>query len=284
MLLLGIGLLIGAVALGGVAWRRARRPLPAPVAPEGLPGDIVEVRGTARAHGTTQVASLSETACVWHAHEVRRHYRPSAEAEPVWDRIADHASGTAFTVVQGGRAVLVAPGKAWPDGASEVLSRRIGPPKRGERSPDADLMRRVNGRISGVFRGETLAFEYLEWAVPEGASLRVRGHIGEHQGHPALLLTPTTPAPTSTAPPPEVDAPATPNAANAASTPGRTATPSGTAAPSGTPAPDGPAAAGAGVFEVQGDGPSRPFSPALGYALGGAGLTVAGMALVIAAL
>lgn len=189
MLLLGIGLLLGAVVLGWMAVRRARRPLPPPVAPPGSPGDIAEVSGIARAYGETQRSSLSDTPCVWHAHEVRRHYRPAPDAEPVWDSIADHTGDAAFTVVHRGRPVLVAPGGAWAEGSGEVLSRRIGPPKRGERSPDADLMRRVAGRISGVFRGETLAFEYLEWAVAEGTLVRVRGRVGEHQDQPALLLS-----------------------------------------------------------------------------------------------
>src|SRR5699024_1262603 len=69
-----------------------------------------------------------------------------------------------------------------PVGAELCLKRLVGPPQPGSAQVVDDLLPRVRGRISGVFRGETIEFEYREWVIRPGSRLRVSGGLRKRNG------------------------------------------------------------------------------------------------------
>ncbi|MEE2042644.1 GIDE domain-containing protein, partial [Nocardiopsis tropica] len=112
--------------------------------------------------------------------------------ERACDSIADYGSDDLFGLVAEGRGgdadrVFVVPGDTGPKGAELCLKRLVGRPQPGVASPADDLLPRVRGRISGVFRGETIEFEYREWVIRPGARVRVTGQLRVRDGR--VLLT-----------------------------------------------------------------------------------------------
>ncbi|GLU47390.1 hypothetical protein [Nocardiopsis ansamitocini] len=209
MLVIGTALLLGAailVPLAYLAIRRAnaRRALAElrPSALVGMAGDDVTLSGVAVAGPNGVLESrLAGAVCVWHGHEVLRHFatweeRQGAERERVMgnDSIADHTSPELFGVVvsEGARPsrplpLLVDPEDAHVEGVHMCLQRVIGRPQRGVPAPADDLLGRVKGRISGIFRGETIEFEYREWVIRPGDRVTVRGRVELREGHPVLV-------------------------------------------------------------------------------------------------
>lgn len=150
-------------------------------------------------------SGLAGVECVWHGHEVLRHYRPltrdQAEGqvgERTCDSIAEYGSDDLFGLVAEGRPtdsdrIFVAPGESEPKDAELCLKRLVGRPQPGVAATADDLLPRVRGRISGVFRGETIEFEYREWVVRPGARLRVTGRLQVRDGQ--VMLTGSEEAP-----------------------------------------------------------------------------------------
>lgn len=143
-------------------------------------------------------SGLAGAECVWHGHEVLRHYWPlnrdpveGAVRERACDSIADYGSEDLFGIVAEGRPgdgnrIFVDPGDTEPRGAELCLKRVVGRPQPGVASPADDLLPRVRGRISGVFRGETIEFEYREWVIRPGARIRVTGRVQVREGRVVL--------------------------------------------------------------------------------------------------
>lgn len=209
MLVIGTALLVGAAILapwGFLAFRRwsTRRACAElrPGAFASLAGRQVTLRGFAAAGpGGTLESRLAGVECVWHRHEVLRHYATwrtppgSDEREQVLgsDSIADYGSAEPFGIVgpEGGRpgepTILVEPDQARTAGVPMCLQRVVGRPQRGVPAPADDLLVRVKGRISGVFRGETIEFEYREWVIRSGDPIVVRGRVELREGGPVLV-------------------------------------------------------------------------------------------------
>ncbi|MFC4562706.1 GIDE domain-containing protein [Nocardiopsis mangrovi] len=209
MLAIGTALLIGAAILAPLAIRAVRRwslqKAVADLRPRALAtlaGQRVEITGRA-APGPDGVieSGLARTDCVWHGHEVLRHYwsltaRDAAtgerDRERARDSIADHGSEELFGIVGTGAAgrdtvpVLVAPEEAALSGLDMCLQRVVGRPQRGVPAPADDLLPRVKGRISGLFRGETIEFEYREWVLRPGDPITVQGTVELRDGHPVV--------------------------------------------------------------------------------------------------
>nr|WP_218909187.1 E3 ubiquitin ligase family protein [Nocardiopsis sinuspersici] len=143
-------------------------------------------------------SGLAGAECVWHGHEVLRHYWPlnrdleeGAVRERACDSIADYASEDLFGIVAEGSPgdadrVFVDPRGTDPQGVELCLKRLVGRPQPGVASPADDLLPRVRGRISGVFRGETIEFEYREWVIRPGARVRVTGQVQVRGGRVVL--------------------------------------------------------------------------------------------------
>ncbi|PRY00768.1 GIDE domain-containing protein [Allonocardiopsis opalescens] len=218
MALAGAALVIVAALVAPLAWtalrrwwREAARRRMAPPPEPGVPAVLV---GTAAPGPGGPVESrLAGVECVWHGHEVRRHYRtrPAPRRRPAhaetaerpdpsqggeappgelrWDSIAEFTSPDTFVLTGPFGRLLVDGREAVPDDALMCLQRVIS--RSAERSGKGDdLLARVAGRISGVFRGETLEFEYLEWVVRPGEQLEVTGAVEERDGVPVLTAPP----------------------------------------------------------------------------------------------
>jgi hypothetical protein len=144
-------------------------------------------------------SGLAGAECVWHGHEVLRHYRPlvrdraeGAVGERACDSIADYGSEDLFGLVAEGRSgasqrIYVDPEGAEPRDAELCLKRLVGRPQPGVAAAADDLLPRVRGRISGIFRGETIEFEYREWIIRPGARLRVTGELRLRDGRVVLV-------------------------------------------------------------------------------------------------
>lgn len=168
-------------------------------------GDLVTVQGRATVgEKGTQESGLAGLDCVWHGHEVLRHYwlaatTPSAEVEPEAaparerhaDSIADYSSEAAFALTEeshnDGTSVLVDPSEADAGQVRLCLRRLVGRGSGGARVAGDDLLNRVRGQIIGVFRGETIEFEYREWAIRPGDLLEVHGEVTVRDGHTVLV-------------------------------------------------------------------------------------------------
>jgi hypothetical protein len=212
MLVIGIALLLGAAVLAPLAFRALRRwsshtALSAvrPRALAALAGREVQVSGVAVPGPDGAIESrLARAECVWHGHEVNRHYWSLADAAPAsgertreraCDSIADYASDEPFGIIgEGapakGTPVLVAPEDAALSGVDMVLQRVVGRPQPGVPAQADDLLARVKGRISGLFRGETIEFEYREWVLRAGEPITVHGVVELRDGHPVLTAPP----------------------------------------------------------------------------------------------
>ncbi|MFW5415923.1 hypothetical protein J0910_04780 [Nocardiopsis sp. CNT-189] len=166
-------------------------------------GQDIEVTGVAVAgpYGEDE-SRLARIACVWHCHEVLRHYWTPApvpetgERERTYDSIAEYGEEVPFGLVGPGTpedraaTVLVDPADAAADGIDLALQRVVGRPQKGVRAPADDLLPRVKGRISGLFRGETIEFEYREWLIKSGTPVTVRGRVQVRDGRPFLTAPP----------------------------------------------------------------------------------------------
>nr|WP_221442236.1 E3 ubiquitin ligase family protein [Nocardiopsis algeriensis] len=148
--------------------------------------------------GGTVASGLAGVDCVWHGHEVLRHYMPLGKEgtvrERTCDSIADYGSEELFGLVAPGQSpdgarVLVDPGDTRPGDAELCLQRVVGRPQPGVASPADDLLPRVRGRISGVFRGETIEFEYREWVIRPGVRVRVTGTLRVRDGHVVMTAS-----------------------------------------------------------------------------------------------
>ncbi|MFC7326416.1 GIDE domain-containing protein [Marinactinospora rubrisoli] len=213
MLVFGIALLLGAAILtplAVVAMRRwLRQRAIAEIRPRAVAtcaGQPLTVTGVAAPGPEGAIESrLAGADCVWHGHEVLRHYwqwrnrEDTGERERVrgCDSIADHGSAEPFGVVpaavpaaRDGLPVLVDPRDAQIEDADMCLQRVVGRPQRGVPAPADDLLARVKGRISGIFRGETIEFEYREWVIRPGDPVLVEGHVELRDGHPVLTAPP----------------------------------------------------------------------------------------------
>lgn len=206
LLVIGSALLAIAVVLLPLAfiavrrWRRQRGLallLPAAVADH--EGRRVTLTGVAAPGPAGAIESgLAGVECVWHGHEVLRHYRSLARGqatgqvgERTCDSIADYGSDELFGLVGEGRPgdaqrVFVDPGGTEPQEAELCLKRKVGRPQPGVAAAADDLLPRVRGRISGVFRGETIEFEYREWIIRQGAQVRVTGRVHTRDGQVVL--------------------------------------------------------------------------------------------------
>ncbi|WP_017585787.1 GIDE domain-containing protein [Nocardiopsis ganjiahuensis] len=163
-------------------------------------GQRVTLTGVAAPGPTGPIESgLAGAECVWHGHEVLRHYRPLARdradgavSERACDSIADYGSEDLFGLVAEGRSgesqrIYVDPKDTEPRDAELCLKRLVGRPQPGVAASADDLLPRVRGRISGVFRGETIEFEYREWIIRPGARLRVTGELSVRDGRVVLV-------------------------------------------------------------------------------------------------
>ena len=213
LLVIGAALLAIAVALLPLTikalrrWQRQRglaRLLPAVLAAR--QGQRVTLSGVAAPGPAGTIESgLAGVECVWHGHEVLRHYRPLARDkaegqvdERTCDSIADYGSDDLFGLVAEGRPgnsdrIFVDPAGTEPKDAELCLKRLVGRPQPGVAAAADDLLPRVRGRISGIFRGETIEFEYREWVVRPGAPVRVTGRLRVRDGH--VVLTGSDEAP-----------------------------------------------------------------------------------------
>lgn len=147
-------------------------------------------------------SGLAGAECVWHGHEVLRHYWPlknenggAPAAERARDSIASYGSEDLFGLVaEGGTGdqsrIFVDPEGAEPRGAELCLKRLVGRPQPGVASPADDLLPRVRGRISGIFRGETIEFEYREWVIRPGGRVRVAGELQVRGDGRVVLVAP----------------------------------------------------------------------------------------------
>ncbi|MEY9214765.1 hypothetical protein NI17_018180 [Thermobifida halotolerans] len=209
MLVIGIALLVGAAILaplGFLALRRwsHQRALAElrPRAFAALAGSEVTLHGLAAAGpGGVVESRLAGVECVWHGHEVVRHYATWRTTEGTGERqqvlgddsIADYGFPEPFAITgsHGGRPgeppILVDPGEADTTGINLCLQRVVSRPQRGVPAPADDLLGRVKGRISGVFRGETIEFEYRERAIRAGDPIVVRGRVELRGGRPVVV-------------------------------------------------------------------------------------------------
>ncbi|MDS1270249.1 hypothetical protein RIF23_08080 [Lipingzhangella sp. LS1_29] len=168
-------------------------------------GERVTVRGRATV-GTcgVQASGLAGVECVWHGHEVLRHYwaSPTEGADAAAsgperarraDSIAEYAAETDFGLTaetpDDAAGMLVDPTGAEVSQVRLCLRRVVGPSQPGARVAGDDLLNRVRGQIIGVFRGETIEFEYREWAVCPGDLLEVHGQVVLRDGR-AVLAAP----------------------------------------------------------------------------------------------
>ncbi|QBI52181.1 GIDE domain-containing protein [Streptomonospora litoralis] len=212
MLWIGVVLLLGAAILAPLAVRAVRRWFRRrdadQVRPRAMAADAgteVTVTGVAVPGPQGPIESrLARKDCVWHGHEVLRHYwsltEDSATGERVrvraCDSIADYGAAEVFGIAGGtatGRdrlPVLVESEDAALSGADLCLQRVVGRPQRGVPAPADDLLPRVKGRISGLFRGETIEFEYREWIIRPGDSITVHGFVDIRDGHPVITAPP----------------------------------------------------------------------------------------------
>ncbi|GAA1073069.1 hypothetical protein [Nocardiopsis metallicus] len=206
-MVIGVALLVVAVVLlpltvvGTRRWLRQRglaQLLPSALAAR--QGQRVTLTGVAAPGPAGPIESgLAGSECVWHGHEVLRHYRPLARdqaegsvSERACDSIADYGSGDLFGLVAEGRPgdaqrIYVDPEGAEPRDPELCLKRLVGRPQPGVAAAADDLLPRVRGRISGVFRGETIEFEYREWIIRPGARLRVSGELSVRDGRVVLV-------------------------------------------------------------------------------------------------
>ncbi|MCY9786153.1 E3 ubiquitin ligase family protein [Nocardiopsis sp. EMB25] len=158
-------------------------------------GRRITLTGVAAPGPAGPIASgLAGAECVWHGHEVLRHYWPltrdrgdSAVRERACDPIAEYGSEELFGLVAEGASedadrVFVDPSGSDPRDAELCLQRVVGRPQPGVAAAADDLLPRVRGRISGVFRGETIEFEYREWVIRRGARVRVTGQVQTRDG------------------------------------------------------------------------------------------------------
>ncbi|GAA4897514.1 GIDE domain-containing protein [Streptomonospora salina] len=213
MLVIGVALLLGAAILAPLAVRALRRRLSRRDADDVCPralaeqaGSDVSVSGVAVAGPQGPVESrLARTDCVWHGHEVLRHYwsltEDSGSGERVrtraCDSIADYGgadilglTGSVAAARRNRPPVLIDPEDAAFSGADLCLQRVVGRPQRGVPAPADDLLPRVKGRISGLFRGETIEFEYREWVLRPGDPITVHGRVELRDGRPVLTAPP----------------------------------------------------------------------------------------------
>lgn len=209
LLVIGVALLVLAVLVAPLAfvavrrWRLQRgitRLRPAALATRA--GQRMSVAGVAAPGPEGPIESgLAGIECVWHGHEVLRHYRPLARdvsegavREQACDSIADYGSEELFGLVVPGRSaggdrLFIDPRDAESVNADMCLQRVVGRPQPGVAAQADDLLPRVRGRISGVFRGETLEFEYREWVIRPGDRIRVHGTL-EVRGGRTVLTAP----------------------------------------------------------------------------------------------
>lgn len=207
-LAIGIALLAGAAILAPLAYRAVRRWYrqhglsrlrPAAVAERA--GQPITVAGVAVAGpGGVLESQLARTDCVWHGHEVLRHFwtlpgNGDNGQERACDSIADYASADPFGIAAPGRAnkgdtVLVDPEGAELSGADMCLQRLVGRPQPGVPAPADDLLARVKGRIWGIFRGETIEFEYREWVLRRGSPIVAHGAVELRDGRPVIVPPP----------------------------------------------------------------------------------------------
>ncbi|WP_017603147.1 hypothetical protein [Nocardiopsis alkaliphila] len=213
LLVIGVALLATAVALLPLTikalrrWQRQRdlaRLLPGALAAR--QGQRVTLSGVAAPGPAGTIESgLAGGGGGWHGHEVLRHYRPPARDEAggrvderTCDSIADYGSEDLFGLIAEGRPkdcdrIFVDPAGTEPKDAELCLKRLVGRPQPGVAAAADDLLPRVRGRILGVFRGETIEFEYREWVVRPGARVRVTGRLGVRDGQ--VVLTGSDEAP-----------------------------------------------------------------------------------------
>ncbi|MDT0304503.1 hypothetical protein [Streptomonospora wellingtoniae] len=211
MLVIGVALLLGSAVLAPLAIRALRRWLARRAADDVRPRDLaarvgseVSVTGVAVPGPAGAAESrLARKECVWHGHEVLRHYWSLTEDSAgervrvrACDSIADYGASDVFGVAGGAGAgrgrqpVLVDPEDAALSGADLCLQRVVGRPQRGVPAPADDLLPRVKGRISGLFRGETIEFEYREWILRPGDAVTVHGYVELRDGRPCLTAPP----------------------------------------------------------------------------------------------
>ncbi|GAB3439423.1 hypothetical protein GCM10027570_03720 [Streptomonospora sediminis] len=215
MLVIGVALLLGAAILAPLAVRAVRRWSQRRDAGRLHAGAIAAQAGTEVSLSGVAVpgpqgaieSRLARKDCVWHGHEVLRHYwsltEDTATGERVrvraCDSIADYGADETFGIAGGTEStgarrerlpVLVDPEDAALSGADLCLQRVVGRPQRGVPAPADDLLPRVKGRISGLFRGETIEFEYREWIVRPGDPITVHGYLELREGHPVITAPP----------------------------------------------------------------------------------------------
>ncbi|MBR8741833.1 GIDE domain-containing protein [Nocardiopsis sp. MG754419] len=207
LLVIGLALLAIAVVLLPLAlmglrrWHRQRGfALLLPSALIEHEGSRVTLTGvTAPGPAGPLASGLAGVECVWHGHEVLRHYRPLARdqvegqvSDRTCDSIADYGSEDLFGLVGEGRAadgqrIFVDPAGTAPQEAELCLKRKVGRPQPGVAAAADELLPRVRGRISGIFRGETIEFEYREWVIRPGAPVRVTGRVRTRDGRMVLV-------------------------------------------------------------------------------------------------
>ncbi|MFE3460149.1 hypothetical protein ACFXKD_21600 [Nocardiopsis aegyptia] len=205
LLVIGSALLIAAVVLLPLAviglrrWLRQRGVAQLrPRSLAALEGRRVTLSGIAAPGPAGPITSgLAGAECVWHGHEVLRHYWPlnhdgGTVRERACDPIAEYGGEELFGLVAegdpaDGDRIFVDPGEADTRGTELCLKRVVGRPQPGVAAAADDLLPRVRGRISGVFRGETIEFEYREWVIRPGARLRVSGRVQLRDGRVVLV-------------------------------------------------------------------------------------------------
>lgn len=127
-------------------------------------------------------AEMTGTECVWHAQRVQRRYKSSerdtdgARRSVVrTETVAQNTSAAPFTLVRDGHTIVVDHDTQHPDGVEQV------------RDHFEETRERRHGweRVVGVLRnhdGETIGFQYTEWALRPGTSLYVLGEVHDRAG------------------------------------------------------------------------------------------------------
>ncbi|WP_017623111.1 GIDE domain-containing protein [Nocardiopsis chromatogenes] len=209
MVVIGAVLIAAAAVLAVLAVRAVRRYADQrgiervrPRALAAMQGRTVSLTGEAVAGPDGAAESrLARLPCVWHGHEVLRHYWPvesdpgAGDGDRRADSIAEYACEEPFALVApgeegAGAPVLVDTAGAEVVGADLALQRVVGRPEKGVKAPADDLLPRVKGRIWGLFRGETIEFEYREWVLRPGDAVAVSGRVELRGGRPVVAAPP----------------------------------------------------------------------------------------------
>lgn len=152
---------------------------------------MVEVTGVVRpgAHGLL-TSSLSNTACVWHRHEVLRKFRDrytdgkgNRRTRTKHETVSAITSTDSFHVEDATGQVLVHPA-GQVDHPHQILDRFVEPKARERQGPEgAGLMAALGAMVGSLAeRDDTIGFVHREWALKDGARVYVLAEATDADG------------------------------------------------------------------------------------------------------